>query len=142
LCVSFICVVSVFLYDVCFNVCLFAYLLKCFFYFVFIPFLYVTSIHSEVHTWICISNQVMFVIIQIHHHTIFTYNCLTKEKPSKDISLYCSSFWNFTFICVVSVFLYDVCFNVCLFAYLLKCFFYLLKSKSLKTLFLFCVDSA
>jgi len=29
----------------------------------------------------------MFVIIQIHHHTIFSY-CLTKEKPSKDISFY------------------------------------------------------
>jgi hypothetical protein len=48
----------------------------------------VTSIHSEVHTWICISDQVMFVIFQIHHHTLFSYNCLTKEKPSKDISFY------------------------------------------------------
>ena len=52
------------------------------------------------------------------------------------VLMYCSSFRNFTFcfywflfyfrllvyICVVGVFLYGVCFNVCLFAYLFCCF--------------------
>ena len=66
--------------------------------------------------------------------------------------MYCSSFRNFTFcfywflfyfrvlvyICVIGVFLYGVCFNVCLFAYLFCCFISFLFPFCMYLLFMLC----
>jgi hypothetical protein len=68
------------------------------------------------------------------------------------VLMYCSSFRNFTFcfywflfyfrllvyICVVGVFLYGVCFNVCLFAYLFCCFISFLFPFCIYLLFMLC----
>jgi hypothetical protein len=68
------------------------------------------------------------------------------------VLIYCSSFRNFTFcfywflfhfrllvyICVVVVFLYGVCFNVCLFAYLFCCFISFLFPFCIYLLFMLC----